>query len=150
MKVMVSIDGDFYNDMICKAASATLEYENLEGKFEIEVIIVDEAKIAKINFEQRKINKVTDVLSFPMQDDIKTALPDMETGAIFLGSTVICKEQAIRQADEYGHSIEREVAFLTVHSTLHLLGYDHELGLNQEKIMFDKQKEILNKMGVAR
>ncbi len=150
MQLELTIDGNFYNDIIKRAAIATLEYEGLDGKFEIEVMIADENEIKRINLEQRAIDKVTDVLSFPMQDDIKTAKPDIETGAIFLGSTVICKQKAIAQAAEYGHSIEREVAFLTVHSTLHLLGYDHELSDKDEQLMFNKQREILNKMGVVR
>ena len=150
MQLEVSIDGNFYNDIIKRAAVETLEYEGLDGKFEIEVMIADENEIKRINLEQRAIDKVTDVLYFPMQNDIKTAKPDIETGAIFLGSTVICKQKAIAQSAEYGHSIEREVAFLTVHSTLHLLGYDHELSDKDEQLMFNKQREILNKMGVVR
>ena len=102
MQLEVSIDGNFYNDIIKRAAVETLEYEGLDGKFEIEVMIADENEIKRINLEQRAIDKVTDVLSFPMQNDIKTAKPDIETGAIFLGSTVICKQKAIAQSAEYG------------------------------------------------
>ena len=134
-------------DLIKKAIKTTLHYENFNYNVEISFSIVSNAEIKEINNKFRNIDKKTDVLSFPLIDDFKTI--DMSLQIINLGDIIISIEQAIFQAKEYGHSLEREIAFLTVHSMLHLLGYDH-IEKNEEKIMFFKQKEILKNLNILR
>ena len=149
MTLRVSIDGDFYNDEIKAAVKAALESEKVDFDCEVEVIIADEQTIRELNNETRGIDRVTDVLSFPMFDDVCDAEPEAD-GFVFLGSMVICEKRALEQAGEYGHSPVREVSFLAVHSILHLLGYDHELGEDEEREMFAKQEAVLSKMGITR
>ena len=150
MKVTVNQESDLHRSLIHAAAEAALTYENFERDCEIEVLFADLEEIREINAEQRGIDRPTDVLSFPMEEDPFNAEEDPESGAVFLGSMVLCLPKAEAQAEEYGHSLEREVAFLTVHSVLHLLGYDHELGEREESEMFQKQDAILKEMGITR
>ncbi|MDR1753466.1 MAG: rRNA maturation RNase YbeY [Eubacterium sp.] len=119
----------------------TLTVENFVENVEISVLLIDNKKIKDYNKNFRGIDKITDVLSFPMGGH------NIETGYFMLGDVVISVEKAVEQAKEYGHSIEREMAFLMIHSTLHLLGYDH-LKDKDEKIMRKKQTEILNGLGL--
>lgn len=103
----------------------------------------------------RNIDRVTDVLSFPMlyfdeNGDIIDSDFDMDGENIMLGDIVISAERAKSQSEEYGHSFRREMAFLTVHSMLHLLGYDHVDNPEGERIMFAKQEDILNLLGITR
>lgn len=149
MQLTVNFDGEYFNEAIEKAVYATLQSENIDFDCEIEVMIADEQTIREINGETRGIDRVTDVLSFPMFESVDEMSPE-QSGNVFLGSMVICKERAQSQALEYGHSELREVSFLAVHSTLHLLGYDHELGEEQEREMFAKQEAVLLKMGITR
>ena len=136
---------------IKKSFDATICYEQIEFDCSLEALIVDEQSIQSINHEYRNINTVTDVLSFPLYENPEDARQDVVSGQpLLLGNMVLCLPRAIEQAEQYGHSLLREVCFLTVHSTLHLLGYDHELGKEQEDIMFRKQDEILKNMGVDR
>lgn len=133
----------------------SLEYENCDFDAEVSVTIVDNDEIRGINAQMRNIDKVTDVLSFPMlyfdeNGDIIDSDYDMDGDNIVLGDIVISAERAKSQAEEYGHSFKREIAFLTVHSMLHLLGYDHVDDPEGEKIMFAKQEEILNLLGITR
>lgn len=100
------------------------------------VIFVDDDKIQEINRDYRKLDRITDVISFALCDDPENELTDE------LGDVFIDLRQAFRQASEYGHSIDREVAFLAVHGYLHLCGYDH-MTKEEEEIMFQKQEEIL-------
>ena len=146
---IVMFDGEWKNDTIKKAIDAALDSENIELDCEVEVIIADEEEIRSLNSQTRGIDRVTDVLSFPMFDSINDIKVN-ESGRAFLGSMVICEKRACEQAEEYGHSVDREAAFLAVHSILHLLGYDHELGETEEKEMFEKQEKILEKMGLVR
>lgn len=118
-------------------------FKNFNNKKEFNIIFVSKEEIQKINREYRKIDKVTDVISFALCDD-KDIIQTDELGDIF-----ICVDRAIEQADEYGHSVTREMAFLAVHGYLHLCGYDH-MTPEDEKIMFEKQDEILNKAGITR
>lgn len=120
---------------------ATLKSENWEGRAEVSVTVVDDDRIKELNSAHRGIDSPTDVLSFPLNDgdDIGEELGDI----------VISIERADYQAKEYGHSLDRELAFLTVHSTLHLLGYDH-MTEEEEKDMFGRQEKILNSMGLSR
>jgi probable rRNA maturation factor len=106
-------------------------------KCEISIAFVSKEDIQGLNKEMRGIDKVTDVLSFPAGGEINP-----ENGRVMLGDIVICLDKAAEQSREYGHTLEREVAFLTAHSLLHLLGYDHMSDTEREK-MFTIQEEIL-------
>ena len=130
-----------YEELIKKAVEATLEYEGFERDCEISVTFTDNENIRELNKEYRDIDRATDVLSFPMDD---------EGDDVVLGDIVISLEKAKEQSEEYGHSIEREISFLCVHSCLHLLGYDHETSEEDEKEMFGKQEEVLKKIGQTR
>ena len=131
--------------LIRRAVKAALKSEAFDRPCEVSVTIVDNEEIHAINLEHRGIDRPTDVLSFPMFDE------DFDDGeACVLGDIVISLEKAKEQAESYGHSIEREIAFLTVHSVLHLLGYDHEEGKAEESEMFEKQEKILEAMGLTR
>lgn len=149
MTVNILLEQDWNKEIISAAIENTLKYENINFDCSVEVLIVDEDEIKELNNEMRGIDRVTDVLSFPMFENVDDMQPD-EDGYVFLGSMVICDKRAFDQAQEYGHSLERETAFLAVHSTLHLLGYDHELGKEQEDEMFFKQEQVLQKMGLKR
>lgn len=131
--------------LIKKAVRDTLAFENFEGTAEVSVTLTDNKNIHEMNLTYRNVDRPTDVLSFPTFDNI----PDGE-GYYPLGDIVLSLERAREQAEEYGHSFERETAFLCVHSVLHLLGYDHELSPEDEKEMFGRQEEILKKMGLTR
>ena len=130
-----------FDELIKVAVEGTLEYEGVENNCEISVTFTDNENIRELNREYRDIDRETDVLSFPMED---------EGDDVVLGDVVISLEKAKEQAEEYGHSLEREISFLCVHSCLHLLGYDHETGEEDEKEMFRRQEEILNKIGQKR
>ena len=116
------------------------EYEDVEPR-NVSVLITDNEEIHGLNLEYRGKDAPTDVLSFPLFDE-EGNLDEEE-----LGDIVISLERAVAQAEEYNHSLKREVAFLTAHSMLHLLGYDHE---NGEQEMYVKQDEILNDLGITR
>ena len=137
--------------IIKSAINNTLKYENFKKRAEVSVILLDNDGIRELNCEHRKIDKPTDVLSFPLldfnveQDD----LYNYDRGYLMLGDIIISMEKAKEQASEYGHSIEREIGFLCVHSTLHLLGYDHD---NEDGIMIMRVKEeaILEQIDLKR
>lgn len=140
---------------IKRVIEASLEYESCDFNAEVSVTIVDNEAIREINNETRNINMPTDVLSFPMlyfdeDGNIVDSEFDMDGDVIVLGDIVISAERAKVQAEEFGHSFLREMAFLTVHSMLHLLGYDHVDDPEGERIMFKKQDEILDKLGITR
>ena len=140
---------------IKKVIDASLEYENCDFDAEVSVTIVDNEAIREINNETRNLNMPTDVLSFPMlyfdeDANIIDSEFDMDGDVLVLGDIVISAERAKEQAEEFGHSFLREIAFLTVHSMLHLLGYDHVDDPEGERIMFAKQEEILDKLGIKR
>ena len=143
------------NDAIKKAIEASLKYENCDFDAELSVTIVDNEEIREINNEHRGIDKATDVLSFPMLefDEDGNAIEceyDFSDDTVILGDIVISAERAKEQAEELGHSFIREMAFLTVHSMLHLLGYDHVDDPEGEAEMIRKQKEILDGLGITR
>ena len=134
--------------LIRKACTATLELEGFEKPAEVDVTIVDDESRREINLEQRNLDKSTDVLSFPLgEDGVWDQNPS--TRAYMLGDIVISAETALRQADLYGHSTQREIAFLTVHSMLHLLGYDHVNGGLEQAVMREKEEEVLKALGLA-
>lgn len=131
--------------LIRKAVNATLRYEDLQRPCEVSVTFTDNEKIRELNRAYRNIDRATDVLSFPLFDE------NFEDGEnLALGDVVISLEKALEQSREYGHSMERECAFLTVHSVLHLLGYDHEAGKDEEKDMFYRQEGIMKLLGLER
>ena len=132
---------------ICTAAA--LEEEGIDDTAEVSVTLVDNEGIRELNREHRDIDRETDVLSFPLGDDDGYEV-DPDNDAIMLGDIVISLEKAAQQAEEYGHSYRREVAFLITHSLFHLLGYDHVNSEKEEKIMFGKQEKVLDKLGITR
>ena len=134
--------------LIRKACNAVLSYEGFLENAEVDVTIVDDEIIKEMNREFRNIDFSTDVLSFPLgENGVYDKNP--ETDAFMLGDVVISYEHAVAQADLYGHSLEREIAFLTVHSMLHLLGYDHENGGLEQTIMREKEEAVLDLLGLA-
>ena len=120
----------------------------IENKCEVSVTLTDDEQIHKLNREHRNVDKSTDVLSFPQYE--ADELDYFESNEkIVLGDIVISLEHARKQAKEYGHSYVREIAFLCVHSVLHLLGYDH-IDKADEEVMLGLQKEILDDIGITR
>ena len=139
-----------YEDIVRQMVVAALDYENCPYEAEVSVTVVDNKEIQEINKIYRNIDKATDVLSFPMYqyekaadfDNLDDSAFNPESGELLLGDIVISAEKVTAQAKEYGHSKEREFAFLLVHSMLHLLGYDH-MEEEERLVMESKQKEIL-------
>ena len=137
-------------EAVCACA---LESEGFEEEAQVSITFVDNEEIKRINAEHRDIDSVTDVLSFPMlefdENGEAEADFDFDDGEVMLGDIVISLERAAEQAENYGHSLKREVAFLTAHSMLHLLGYDHMVP-EEETEMFEKQEKILETLGITR
>lgn len=134
--------------LVRRAVGKALKFEEVPFSAELSVTFTDNEEIKRLNSEYRNIDKETDVLSFPLYDAGEISFIEDKRAA--LGDIVISLEKAKTQAEEYGHSFEREVAFLTVHSVLHLLGYDHEASEDAEIEMFARQEEILKKMKLDR
>ena len=138
---------------------AALELADCPYEAEINLLLTENAQIHEMNLEQRGIDRPTDVLSFPMLEyetpgdfshfESEEDCFDPETGELLLGDIVISKEKVIAQAEEYGHSVKREYAFLIAHSVLHLSGYDHME--EEERIEMETlQREILNELNILR
>ena len=125
--------------LVRRSIEATLAYENITAPCEVSVTFADNEGIQAINREYRSIDAPTDVLSFPLFEE--------QGGKKQLGDIVLSLEKCAAQAEEFGHSFERECAFLTVHSTLHLLGYDHVNGEEEEQDMRKRQTAIVEQMG---
>lgn len=148
--------GHRYKKLIKKIYEKALELteNNIEG-LEITLSFVKADKIKEYNKQYRKVDKVTDVLSFPMlninyKQKVSEFVDDvLPNGSIYLGDVVICKKVAKKQANEYGHSTKREIGFLALHGLLHVLGYDH-IEKEDEKVMMAKSDEILNALGLKR
>lgn len=135
--------------LIRRCCHAVLLLENFEGSAEVDVSLVDNETIHAINLEQRRIDAPTDVLSFPLgEDGVYDQNP--ATGAYMLGDIVISLEKAQAQAEEYGHTLQREVGYLTVHSMLHLLGYDHVQGGLEAVRMREKEEAVMLSIGLPR
>ena len=135
--------------LIREAVETTLDFEDFQNHCEVSVTFTDNEGIHELNKKFRGVDKPTDVLSFPLFDfEGETDEPPVDEIMSNLGDIVISLERAKEQADEYGHSFEREVAFLCVHSMLHLLGYDHEVSEEDEIEMRAKQTEIMKIMGL--
>ena len=135
--------------LVRRACKAALKFENFPYPAEISVSFVDDEEIRKMNKEFRNIDSSTDVLSFPLCENDEYE-PSEENGCVALGDIVISIEHAQAQAEEYGHSFEREVAYLTVHSMLHLLGYDHEAGGLEQVRMREREEGVLTQLGLPR
>lgn len=142
-------------DLVRLAVKTSLEYMEFSTNAEISVMFVDNEKIRELNREHRQIDRATDVLSFPLfeydenGEILEEDLDFSPNGEMVLGDIVISLERAAEQAEEYGHSFEREIGFLTVHSMLHLFGFDHMTPEDEEE-MFEYQAEILEEMGLKR
>lgn len=135
--------------LIRRCCHAVLELEGFEGSAEVDVSLVDNQQIHAINREQRDIDAPTDVLSFPLgENGVYDQNP--ATGAYMLGDIVISLERAQAQAGEYGHTFQREVGYLTVHSMLHLLGYDHVEGGLEAVRMREKEEAVMLSVGLPR
>ena len=135
--------------LVRRSCNAVLAIEEFEQPCEVSVTFVDNEQIAVLNGDFRNKPQPTDVLSFPLGEG-DTYDVDQETGNLLLGDIVISLEKAMEQAELYGHTLQREVAFLTVHSMYHLLGYDHENGGREAQIMREKEERVLAKLGLQR
>lgn len=135
--------------LIRRCCTAVLKEEEFDSNAEVSVRFVDNEIIHELNNEYRGIDRPTDVLSFPLGEDGVYDI-NYDTGAKMLGDIVISVERAMEQAKEYNHSLQREIGFLTVHSMLHLLGYDHENGGLEQVRMREKEEAVLTKLGLKR
>ncbi len=135
--------------LIRRCCTAVLAMENFESDAEVSVTLVDNEQIKALNKEHRNIDSETDVLSFPLGVDGVYDI-NLNTGEAQLGDIVISFEKALEQAERYGHSLQREVGYLTVHSMLHLLGYDHENGGLELLRMREKEEQALTELGLKR
>lgn len=132
--------------LVRRCCNAVLRMENFQGAAEVSVTFVNNEQIHELNKMHRNVDAPTDVLSFPMGEEGKYDI-DPATNAKILGDIVISMEKAVEQADRFGHSLQREVGYLTAHSMLHLLGYDHEEPL--EKVhMREKEELVMTQLGL--
>ena len=135
------------SELIESACKAVLEIESFTDDAEVNVTLVSDDEIHRLNLEFRNIDKSTDVLSFPLGENGEYDV-NPENGCLMLGDVIISVEHALRQAEEFGHSKEREIAYLTVHSVLHLLGYDHVDEAEEKRIMRMKEEKALKILGL--
>jgi probable rRNA maturation factor len=133
--------------LIRRSVIAALDYEGYENDCEISITLTDNKGIHAINKQFRNIDAPTDVLSFPLVEYEESEEPPVDEENM-LGDIIISLERAEEQANEFGHSFEREVSFLTVHSMLHLLGYDHVNSEEEDKEMRRRQSEIMKNLGL--
>lgn len=131
-------------ETINKLVEFAIKHEKLDN-LEFNIIIVDNTKIHELNKDYRGIDRVTDVITFALEDNKDFPIENTR----ILGDIYISLDKARSQAIEYGHSFLRELSFLTIHGFLHLLGYDH-MNKKDEEIMFSKQEDILNEYGITR
>ncbi len=135
--------------LVRRCCTAVLVQEQFDGSAEVSVMFVDDDMIHQLNLQHRNIDRATDVLSFPLGENGVYDINN-DTGAKLLGDIVISINHAIDQADRYGHSLQREIGFLTVHSMLHLLGYDHVNGGIESVRMREKEEAVLTQLGLKR
>lgn len=153
-----------YETIIKDVVNESVDYEKCPYEAEVNVILTDNEAIHQINKEHRNVDSATDVLSFPMieykepadfdslEDDMNVNTEDYfnpDSGELMLGDIVISVEKVIEQAEKYGHSKKRELAFLVAHSMMHLFGYDH-MEEDEAKVMEAKQNEVLEQLGISR
>lgn len=143
----ISLPGEGTEKLLEKAAGLCLDYCNVHGEdLEISLTLVDADEIQTLNREYRDKDQVTDVLSFPLYE---TPGQIPAEGTVLLGDVVLCLSRAEEQASEYGHSLEREIAFLFVHSMFHLLGFDHE-DPQDTRAMREAEESVLSDLGLSR
>lgn len=138
---------DEWYEQIDKLITFAKEQEQIEGEAELSVTFVDKDEIQEINKTYRDKDKVTDVISFALEED-EPEITGLDMPRV-LGDIIICTDVANEQAESYGHSFERELGFLALHGFLHLLGYDH-MNETDEQEMFGRQDQILNAYGLTR
>lgn len=141
--------------LVEKCARNVLSRENVDFPAEIDITVVDADTIREMNAEYRSKDSVTDVLSFPMYEfyngEPREELDkEPDTGCVMLGDMILCYTRACEQAKEFGHSAARECGYLTTHSMLHLLGYDHERNDEDTRLMRSKEEEYMNAIGLTR
>lgn len=148
-------DAQAVSELIRTCAKRVLESEDVPFDAAIDVTVVDADEIRRLNAEYRDKDAVTDVLSFPMYDFLNgqpqeelEAEPD--SGCVMLGDMVLCYTRAVEQAAQFGHSPARECGYLTTHSVLHLLGYDHERNDEDTRLMRAKEEDNLSFLGLTR
>ncbi len=141
----VSFDNNIYA-LMEQAVRCSLAFENCSGQYEVDITLVDNKKIQTLNKQYREKDSVTDVLSFPQWDEVPKISNQYP---IHIGDIVINVSRAEEQAQSYGHSLTRELVFLTVHSAFHLLGHDHELE-DERKIMRSREEAVLDYLNVKR
>ncbi len=140
--------------LLRRAAKTALKAEGVNENCIISIMLTDDAGIHEINLEQRGIDRPTDVLSFPMNElipgefECQSCVYDFESNKIMLGDMVLSLERCASQAEEYGHSFDREVSYLCVHSVLHLLGYDHLDEAEQKAQMRSREDAIMEIIGL--
>lgn len=140
--------------LIQRAISAALREEKVPDDYEVSVLLTDNEGIHELNRDYRGVDRPTDVLSFPANElspgefDADLCERDPETGRVFLGDMAISLEKCEAQAEEFGHSFERELMYLTVHSTLHLLGYDHVDEAEMKRQMRGREDIIMSRLGI--
>ncbi len=133
--------------LVRRCCTAVLQMENFKGAAEVSVSFVNNAQIKELNAQYRDKDIETDVLSFVMMGEDGKFDVDPQTGAQILGDVVISMEKAVEQAELYGHSLQREVGYLTCHSVLHLLGYDHEDNMERVR-MREKEEAVMDMLGL--
>lgn len=154
--IETEVDGaEEYAGLLRQVIPAALAAQGVEAPCEVDVLFTDDEGIHAINLEQRGVDRPTDVLSFPMFDLSPGEKPgeeheDPDTGLVPLGDMCISLERAAAQAEEYGHSVERELSYLAVHSVLHLLGYDHMDEGPMKAQMRRREEHILEGLGIRR
>ena len=148
-----------YEALIKRVVEQVLDYEKCPYEVEVNIVITDDEEIRQVNEEYREIDRATDVLSFPMvfydtpgvfskvEEDEMLFHP--ETGELMLGDIMLSIDKVYAQAEEYGHSVERELGFLVAHSMLHLCGYDH-MEEEERAVMEEKQREIMDLLQLYR
>ncbi|MBQ5810605.1 MAG: rRNA maturation RNase YbeY [Clostridia bacterium] len=135
--------------LLRKACNAVLILEEFQGNADVYVTLVNGETIHELNLKHRNVDAPTDVLSFPLGEGGVYDI-DFETGNYQLGDIVISVPRAVQQAEEYGHSLQREMAYLTVHSMLHLLGYDHVNGGMEAVRMREHEEAVMMQLGLPR
>lgn len=157
---MIEIFDDIESGLDCELIKKVFEEVRKEFSLPqnvyVELTVADGETIREVNKEYRNVDRVTDVLSFPALEvklpfDIKDYPDDidMSTGELMLGEIMLCYDKAVEQSKEYGHSIERESAYLVLHGLLHLMGFDH-IEDDDKAIMREEEEKILNKLGITR
>ena len=136
-------------EIVEKVARTVLDREDCPYEVTVNVLVTDDKGIREFNREYRGIDSATDVLSFPIYDGGEFDDAECRFGGAMLGDIVISLERAHEQAEELGNSLLREVAFLTIHSTLHLLGYDHERSKEDDEIQCEKQRQIISGLHIS-